>query len=202
MTVAADQSTMMWPYIGAAAAWAVAFIGYQGFRDCFSWLRMRRNRPELTMSLQDPIYTEAPTQDGKIVRFYHLRVQNTGKTDAANCRARLMAVWSTSDDKNVLGAGDVPLHWAHKEPETESLVVPGGEVVELDLFTQAQATPTHLQVFGTRRTPDGLRKAYEPGEYSLKVRLTADNADPRDLRLNVAHRGSWEQPAELTHAGT
>lgn len=189
----------MWPYIATAVAWIVAFIGYRGFRDFFSWLRIRRNRPELTISLQDPIYTEKPIPNGEMLRFYHLRVHNTGKTDATNCRARVMAIWSNG--KNVLGAGDVPLHWAHEPLETDSRAVPKAEVVELDLFTQARVYPTHICVFGTRQTPDGLRKRYEPGEYSLKVRLTADNAEPRDLRLKVVHNGTWEQPAELTYAG-
>ena len=198
--MAIDQSLGMWALLSVAGAFLLRFVGYPGVRDLWKCLQIRRNKPVLLISLQDPVFSEAKTDNG-VVRFYHLRVHNMGTTDATNCQARLMGVWSMPGGEIILGAGDVPLQWAHQPLGPESLLVRGQEDVELDLLTQSQGNPGHLRVFGTRKEPDGLRKEYGPGEYYLKIRLTADNASSCDLRLTVKHAGSWEQPAELTRAG-
>jgi len=184
--------------IAICVAWVVAFVGYNGVKDLLQWLRKHKNRPRLVISIQNPTFTEATVEEQGTVRFYHLRVLNMGRTNAADCRVRVLAVWKEANQDNILGTGAVPLHWAHQPLDVDTRDVCHGEFVELDLVTQAAASPSLLSLFGTTEKTDGLRKVYEPGSYILKLRVTADNHVATDLRVRIEHPGAWDKPPKLT----
>lgn len=178
------------------------------------FVRKYMRRPKLLIELSDPISNVTPTApDGRPVRYYHLTVQNSGKTNARGCLARLMSVEKQREPKSaefdrVKDAHPCALHW-RQEPVTEMRTydrvdIFAGESKDIDLCTQEPATPDIMRIFRTPHHPDGIRDAYDLGVYRLLIRVTAENADKVDFRLTVRIPGGeeafeiiagWPEPA-------
>lgn len=190
---------------GEVREWINTFLGLVSSLSLFGlivFVRKYMRRPKLSIELGDPVSNVTATApDRRLVRYYHLTVQNSGKTNARGCLARLMSVErqrepNSAEFDRIEEAHPCALHW-RQEPVTEMRTydrvdIFAAESKDIDLCTQEPATPHMMRISRTPHQPDGIRDAYDPAVYRLLIRVTAENGDKVDFRLTVRIRGGEE----------
>ena len=127
--------------------------------------------------------------------FVHIIVDNTGRSDAKRCLGYLVEVEENDSFDSFTPSpnfkGPVKLHWDHDAP--------GGGWNPLDVI---KYKPRKLDVcfvhegdprlhFFTEEFPHGFQKGFGPGEYRIKITVSADNVKPISEYFIIRWDGDW-----------
>lgn len=148
---------------------------------------------------QESYFSHTWTVEGVPCCYIKIRVVNTGKRTAKNCRGFLVAFegWNPSTKKYEAVAGNdtLQLIWTQSPKEEERLgfdMSPGvGRF--LDVVTTTEGAPNFW--FCTSKNPTKFHPFLSrQGKYRLEVQVSAEEAEPKLISLLFDWDGNWNNP--------
>ena len=153
-----------------------------------------RNRPVLKVEFENwsPFCRMAKMKrpDGKEVvgYFVRLRVWNSGKSVARNVEGKLnsLGVMHGEEIGELVHEFDpVSLHWAGHSKDKGININRGGAFEYLDVLFVTDDEPNTIKLNAVEEEPRGIFLAFEKGEYSLRLAVYAENANPVEKEYRV-----------------
>jgi len=164
------------------------------------------NRPHLAITYLDTEhgfrvfteerYTSFPYAIPLRVMYVSIRIQNTGRSTATQCRGFLVGIDRKGEGGQWLQTDycqSIPLAWSYStDDDARSGVDIPKEVSQfLNVFSIGEDTPgiRPATVPRTRR----LNELTKPGEFRFKIQLSTDNGPTQLFGIHVSWSGNWDE---------
>jgi hypothetical protein len=140
-------------------------------------------------------------------RYVRVKVTNTGQTSARNCRGFLIGLErkSKSGDFELVNGGDdtIQLIWSHASGNArgEGFDMSPGVARYLDVLSTAEGR-RHFNI-ECPRIPNTLIPCLDQhGTYRLTILASAEEAEPKEIRLVFEWNGDWQNSKVYMDAST
>lgn len=190
----ADWTLRILEAVGAIGAVIIAL-----FKDELLWLL---KHPELTTDTDAVDFLSDDDASGQNVvssrYFKPIRVMNTGKATAKNCRVIIDSiVYGAADElvKNELLSSPQDVRWQNSGNQKEDIAVACNRVFELfqilperheDKLKKIPSVPTKLFIGGFEIKPE-----HNGGEYIVTLKIESENSDPKVFKIKITWTGAW-----------
>lgn len=190
----ADWTLRIFEVVGSIGAVIIAL-----FKDEILWLL---KHPELTTDADTVDFLSDDDASGQNVvssrYFKPIRVLNTGKTTAKNCRIIIDSIVYGAKDKlvkNELLSSPQDVRWQISGNQKEDIAVACNRVFELfqilperreDKSKKIPLVPTKLFIGGFE-----VKTEHNGGEYIVTFKIESENLDPKVFKIKITWTGAW-----------
>ena len=172
-------------------------LGFSLLKDfIIPWIQ----RPKLNFKYDNIEPFHRFTSNHTLSSFLRIRVRNTGKIPALNCRCQILKV--VKKNENYGDYTGFPIRWACK-PESdvisrdrERLNIARGEIEFLDVAT-SNYCDNHIHLCQYHKEGIGIKDFIEPGKYEIILLFSGDNFKPQVISFKIKKEDSTN-PRKLT----
>jgi hypothetical protein len=126
--------------------------------------------------------------------YVRIRVTNTGRRIAKDCRAYLVGFKKLNGAGRTLATGyvdSIPLCWSYRsEDDPHGIDIPSGPNIHCDVFSTDENTKGMMpSLVKAPRYCEALFK--DPATYVFDIMVTADEIPPKRIAVKVVWKGVW-----------
>ena len=186
------QLANFWVNIILASITFLAVIIALFGRAFWSWW----NRPKIKFCLKngEPHIVTAYASSGQMIKYFRIKIKNTGNKTAKNCYVKLLSVTNKDNNTNLIEPDK--LKWAgaptdsrYNVPREKVDIFPSGGWEFCDLFRLDSFTLTDLffQSLG------GNRKVSIRKDYIITIEISGENIKPQKAKIitSLPKNGFW-----------
>jgi len=171
----------------------LAGLGYVA-KDLYQDMRLKRTKPSLGLEIVPNL---APSKvDGRSCSFARLSISNApDRETATGVSVQIEEVGGPSDPEGAAYVAGCYLAWAKADRgkpyvEASSITLPGGGTRQVDLVHLNEGVRGEM-IVDVRPQPGNHLNYFNPGSFSFKLAVSADNAGTERYGLEVEYREGW-----------